>query len=129
MIRCETITIATGALGAGTAISTAPLSGEILSIRLPGTALNGAGSTADFTFTRQNDGGTVLAVSNVNAPWQYQPREVVHTVAGGTTVYGLSATNVMTHGVPIDDYLVCVVAQGGSATSTDCFVYYEDARR
>lgn len=128
MIRCETITMTSGATGAGTVVSKWPLSGEILSIRMSGTALNGLGSTADFTFTRQNDGGTVLAVSNVDAPWQYQPREASHTVTGGTTGYSLGVGPVLTHGVPIDDYLVCVVAQGGSAASAAAYVYYEDTR-
>lgn len=128
MIRCETITLTTGATGAGTADSTAPWSGEILSIAMRGTALNSAGGTADYTFTRVTDGGTVLALTNATAPWQYQPRDFVHTTTGGTTVYGVSASNVITHGIPIDGYLRCVVAQAGSATSANVFVYFEDAR-
>lgn len=129
MIRCDKITITTGATGAGTVLSTAPISGEVLSIRMIGAGLNSAGSTADYTFTRQADLGTVLTVSNVDTPWQYQPRESVHTTSGGTTQYGLSSSNVLTNGVPIDDYLQMVVAQAGSAVSGTAYVHYRYARR
>lgn len=72
---------------AGT-VDVGPFSGYVSEIRLPnaGTALTGSG-TADFTFTRKDDGGTVLALTDKTAPFSYQPRPVVHTVTGGTTAY------------------------------------------
>ena len=128
MIRCDRITITTGATGAGTVLSTAPISGEVLSVRLIGTGLNSSGATADYTFTRKNDGGTILAVTNVDAPWEYHPRDAVHTTTGGTTQYGLSSSNVMTGGIPIDDYMQWVVASAGSAASGTAYIHYRYAR-
>ena len=129
MIRCETITITSGATGAGTAVSERPFSGEIVSVRMAqaGTALT-SGGTADFTITRLNDGGTVLAVTNQLAPWQFQPREAAHSITGGTSAYSTGVGPVLTHGPLIDDYLQVVVAQAVPNKSANVFVYYEDAR-
>jgi hypothetical protein len=110
----------------GTATTAYPLTGEIVSIRMgnAGSAVT-AGGSADFTFTRLSDGGTVLAVTNVSAPWQYQPREPAHTTTGGTTAYSSGVGPVLTDGVPIADYLVCTIAQGGPSASGTVYIYYE----
>jgi hypothetical protein len=112
--------VTTNAAGGGTVISTWPITGTVLEVRMPlgGTALTAAGGTADFTITRTGaggvggDGGTVLALTNVNAPWQYQPRNPLHSNAGGTTAYTLGTGPVYdTEGIPVDSYLTFVAAQ------------------
>lgn len=120
-IREREMTLAVDAAGGGTFLSDRPIEGEILSIRCGGTALGG---TADFTFTRRADGGTVLAVTNGAAPWQYQPREASHTLTGGTTAYNAGVGPVGDMGVPIADYLKCVVAEGTPNASQTVQIYY-----
>lgn len=119
------LAVTTDAAGAGTATTVEPLSGYVSEIRVPlaGTALT-AGGTADFTFTRGKDGGTVLAVSNQLAPWQFQPRPAAHTTSGGTTAYSLGVGPVLDSiGVPIDDYLTVTVAQAAVSQSGTIFIH------
>ena len=76
--------------------------------------------TTDLTITRVEDGGTVLAVSNVTPPFQYQPRRAVHSDTGGTTAYALGIGPVVDAGagIPIDGYLSVVWAQGTTTAGT-----------
>lgn len=122
MIRKTTITLTTDGVGAGTAMSNGPVEGEILSVRCGGTALGG---TADFTLTREGDGGTVLVVTNGAGPWQYQPRESVHTTSGGTTSYSIGS-GVISEGIPSADYLKLVVAQATPNATQTVHVHYRD---
>lgn len=122
------IPITTDAAGAGTALSVRPLAGEIVEIRLPlaGTALTTGGS-ADFTFTRNRDGGTVLAVTDQVAPFQFQPRPAVHSVTGGTTAYAVGVGPVTSPaGVPINDHLKVVIAQGALSKAGTIFVHVRE---
>ena len=95
---------------------------EILEVRLPnsGTVIANSGGTTDFTLTRLSDGGTVLAVSNVAAPFEYHPRRAVHSDTGGTTAYATGVGPVVDAGggIPIDDHLQVVWAQGSAAGGT-----------
>ncbi|MDP3937552.1 MAG: hypothetical protein Q8R92_05375 [Deltaproteobacteria bacterium] len=110
-VRREVISI-TGP--AGTAVSV-PVSGEILEVRYDGTDLNAATATADYTLTRVGAGGTILALTDQEGPWQYAPREEVHTTAGaGGTAIGP---------IPVEGHLQLVIAQGGTATD-DVSVFY-----
>jgi hypothetical protein len=120
VIRKETLVVTADAAGAGTAVSVAPIVGEILSVRLAGTALGG---TADFTLTRDGDGGTVLVVTNGAGPWQYQPREAAHSTAGGTTSYSLGS-GALTEGVPSADYLRLVVVQAAANAGGTVHIHY-----
>lgn len=120
-MRSISMDLALNAAGGGTFLSVRPISGEILSIRCPGTALGG---TADFTFTRRADGGTILVVTDGAGPWQYQPRDPTHTLSGGTTFYSAGSSPVGDVGVPIDDHLKCVVAQGAASATQSIVVYY-----
>lgn len=108
-----TLEATTDSSGAGTAETTYPLSGYLEEIRYQGSF----GSTADFTFTRSEGGGTVLVVTNGAAPWSYLPRAQIADTSG-TVVSAAYDT------IPIDDYLTMVVAQGGSVVSGTVSIYY-----
>lgn len=110
-VRIEAISV-TGP--GGTAVS-GPICGEILEVRYGGTLLNAATKTTDYTLTRVGDGGTILALTDQDGPWQFAPREAVHTTAGGGgTVTGY---------IPVEGHLQLVIAQGGTATD-DVSVFY-----
>lgn len=119
----DTIVITAGASGAGTAYSSRPIAGDIISVRLAGTALGG---TADFTLTREGDGGTVLVVTNGQGPWQYQPRDAVHSTSGGTTAYNLGTGPVFTDYIPSADYLKLTVAQAAASAAGTVFIHYRE---
>lgn len=125
-VRKLPIRVETNAFGAGTVVSEMPVSGFILEVRsgAQGTALD-SGGTADYTFTRKGDGGTILAVTNQTSPWQYQPRPATHSITGGTTNYAAGVGPVLSPaGVPCDDYVQVVIAQGGTSVAGTVFVHY-----
>jgi hypothetical protein len=110
------IPISAGTTGDGTATTFRPLCGHVVEFRVGtlGTALNNSGST-DWTVTRVEDGGTILSAANQTAPFQYQPRNAVHTSSAGTTAYGLGQSPVFVDpGIPVDGYVQVVVAQAGT---------------
>lgn len=116
------LVIQTDAAGAGTAVSTSPVSGYLLGIRAPNAASQlTAGGSADFTFTVPTTGATVLTVANQSAPFQYQPRQELNTTAGGTA----TGPAYLDRGFPIDDHLRCVVAQGALSASGTIYVTVE----
>lgn len=119
MTRCEQIVVTTDASGAGTALSARPLSGLIREIRMPnaGTAMT-VGGSADFTFTRLADGGTILTLTNQNAPFQIAPSQAYSAMAGGAV-----AGTASVPGIPIDDHLKVVVAQGALSKSGTIYVH------
>lgn len=124
-MRCAKIDLTTNASGAGTALSSYPISGEILHIRYP-TGLLSTGSV-DYTFTRATDGGTILALTNQASPWEFSPRLPIHSLTGGTTAYNTGVGPVMSDmGPPCDDYLQVVVAQGAASKTDRIYVYYEE---
>ena len=112
--------------GAGTVTSGVPFNGYIVEVRMPnaGTAIT-VGGTTDFTFSRQRDGGTILALSNTDAPFQVFPARRLTNEAGGTTAYALGIGPVVQAGVPIDDYLVLTVAQADVSQSGTVYVSVE----
>jgi hypothetical protein len=88
-----------------------------------GTALTngaGAGGSTDITIVRAYDGGTVASLSNVTAPFQYQPRDPVHSLTAGTSAYSLGVGPVyVTEGVPVWGTVTVTVASGApSSTGT-----------
>lgn len=104
---------------AGTAVSK-PIAGEILEIRYDGTDLNAATATADWTFTRTDGGGTILAVTDRSGPWSFAPRQALHTSAAGTL------TDPSQVGpVPVAGGVRVVLAQGGTATDSVSIFYRE----
>ena len=107
------LVITTDAVGAGTVTSGVPLNGYIVEVRMAnaGTAIT-VGGTTDFVFSRQRDAGTILALSNTDAPFQVFPGRRLVNEAGGTTAYALGIGPVVQAGVPIDDYLVLTVSSG-----------------
>lgn len=110
------IPVTTDGSGAGTAVSARPVNGEILEIRLPTAALNAAGA-ADYTITRQETGGTVLAITNTDGPWTRYPRgdAITPAGAGGSAVVP----------IPCDEMLRLVVAQAATSASGTIHVYYK----
>lgn len=119
-VRIEVISV-TGP--AGTAVS-GPICGEILEVRYGGTSLNAATKTTDYTLTRVGDGGTILAVTDQDGPWQFAPRETLHTEAGGTLTHEMLAAAAEQVGpIPVEGHLQLVIAQGGTATD-DVSVFY-----
>ena len=122
----EQITVTTNSGGSASGQSSRPFSGRILSIRMPnaGTALGG---TADWTFTRQVDGGTILALTDGVAPWQYSPRVPIHTTTGGTTAYSVGGQSVWDpEGIEIDGYLAWSVVQATASATATVYVYVCD---
>lgn len=116
------------AAGAGTVSTSRPLREEVLSVRMPnaGTALTngaGVGGSTDITITRAYDSGTVIALTNVTAPFQYQPREQVHTQTGGTTAYALGIGPVMNAGVPVWGTVTMTVASGAPSSSGTLYMF------
>ncbi len=114
------IPVTTVATAAGTATSFYPLNGQVEEVRISAasTALT-TGGTATLTITRANDGGTILAVTSVSAPAQWQPRNFIHTVVG------VSGTVLAQDGPPVDDYVQVVVTQGGTSVTGTVNIYLE----
>lgn len=113
MIDIVPLVVSTDSAGAGTVTSSTPLNGYIVEVRMTngGTTVT-VGGTTDFTFTR-SDGGTVITLTNYQAPFRaYPAREVVSAAGGGTTAYALGIGPVVYAGVPITDYLTCTVSSG-----------------
>lgn len=90
---------------------------------LAGTAVTLQGGTTDFTFTRAYDGATILVASNQSAPWQYQPRDAVHSTSAGTTAYS-TGNSVYTESIPIYGTVTMTVAQGQPSQSGTVYVHY-----
>ena len=115
MIRYIGVEVTTDADGAGT-VTAGPVNGKILEVSCPGTAWS---STADFTITRTATfGGTILAVTDKQVPWWYQPRAVPCTVAGVAITNGESL-------IPCDGNIQVVLAQAGSVITDTVYVTYE----
>lgn len=126
-MRCVQVPITTNAAGGGTA-QTAPVSGRVVLFRLPQTSPLTVGGSADFTITRANDGGTILALTNVQAAAgiEYPVALGAVTTAGGTTAYNTGVGPVLTPGVPVDGHINVVVAQGALSASGTAFLYVDD---
>lgn len=121
MIRCEVLAFTVGtsvANAAGTFLTGQPVVGEITEIRLPGTHM---GSTADYTITRQADGGTVLSATAYAAPWTNHPAAVLND---GTATAGTATIA----GIPCADYLQLVVGSGVASASGTLFIHYRGPR-
>jgi hypothetical protein len=114
-----TLEVTTDTLGSANFKSLSPLHGEILSVRLDGTALNLNG-TADFLLRKSDDRGTILALSDFTSPWEIQPRQTLHTISGG------SALPASGTGIPVDGYLECIVGSAKPSASAVVHVYYRD---
>ncbi len=119
-IKGYAIQVTTGTTAKGTATYFEPICGQVEEVRIAGasTALTTGGS-ATLTVTRANDGGTILAVTSVAAPAQWQPRNFVHTVVG------VNGTVLAQDGPPVDDNLVFVVTQGGTSVTGTVNFYVE----
>lgn len=120
------VVFATDAAG-GAVATTVPLRGHLRQVRVPnaGTAWMGTGSTADVTLTRLVDGGTLLAVANGSAPWEYNPRLPAHTVAGGTTAYAVGVGPVVAGGPPVDGPIVVTVAQAQPSRAGTVYLWLD----
>ena len=116
-VRREAISI-TGP--AGTAVSTRPISGEIMEVRVNTTNLSTdpAGS-ADFTITRLDGGGTIAALTDQSPPFQHAVRQTAKTNTGGTAV----GNPAQLEPIPCDGHVRVVVAQAGTATD-DVHIFY-----
>lgn len=121
----ETVVVTVDATRGGTATSATVVSGQVVSVRSPSTAWT-AGGSADLTITRIEDGGTILAVTDIPAgDFQYQPRNVTHTITGGTTAYANGVGPVLSAtGVPVDGEFKVVVLQAAANTAGTVHVYY-----
>lgn len=112
------VSVTTDAAGAGTVTTTVPVSGYLVEVRAANAGTTVFGSTADYTLTSPSSGGTVYARSNVAAPFQHYPARAIQDVNGGTAVQP---------GVPVDDYLTLVVAQGGSVATASVWLTVADS--
>lgn len=120
-----TLAVTTDAAGAGTATSPRAISGEVLGVRMDnaGTAVT-TGGTADFTFTKSPDGGTILALTNAEAPFEYRVGQQLYTTAGGSVIYA-AGTAVYTEGVPVFGTVTMTVAQGAASAGGTVYLYYK----
>lgn len=123
----EQITFTTDGAGAADVVSKRPVTGRVVEVRVPnaGTTWMGNGATADFTLTRNEDGGTVLALTNGSAPFSYHPSVGLHTTVAGTSAYATGVGPVLEHGVPCDGHIRCVVAQAQFSKAGTVHVYVE----
>lgn len=116
-IRVEEFAVTCDASGAGTATSAAPIAGEVLRVRLGGTAFGG---TADFTLVEVKHGGTVLNLSNPGTVFDYAPRQQTSDNSGSA----LSAYEPY----PVQDYLRLTIAQAEASAAGTVYVYYSKPR-
>ena len=116
-IRVEEIAVTCDAAGAGTADSVVPISGEVLRVRLGGTAFGG---TADFTITEKKHGGTILNLANGGTVWDHAPRQQTSDNSGSA----LSAYEPY----PVDGYLTLTIAQAEASAAGTVYVYYSKPR-
>lgn len=124
MIEVVFTTDAAGA-AAGT---TLPVRGELAQVRVPnaGTAWMGTGSTADITITRLVDGGTLLALTNGQAPWEYNPRTAAHSLTAGTSAYAVGVGPVLTDPPPVYGPVVVTVAQAQFSKAGTVYLWIDD---
>lgn len=118
MIRCETIVgtvSASAANAAGTFTTLRPIVGEIIQIRNQGTSF---GSTADYTLTRQNDGGTVLSAVDYAGPWTNSPSPVLNN---GTALAGTATSGV---GIPCASHLTLTIGSAVASAVGTISIYY-----
>ena len=120
------VPLTTNAWGGATATAARPHAGEVLLVTMPlaGTALTAQGGTADFVITRVTDGGTIAALTNVSAPFYYQPRDPVHDTAGGTTAYTVGVGPQMTEGIPVFGSISVSVSTAQPSQSGTIFLRY-----
>ena len=119
MIRCETIvgTVSSSAANAaGTFTSVRPVVGDVVQVRNPGTSF---GSTADYTLTRQLDGGTIFAGLDVAGPWQFNP-VLTTSLNSGTALAGTASYP----GVPCASHVTLVVGSAVASSVGTVHVYY-----
>lgn len=118
MIHCETLagTVSAAAANAAGTFLTRPIVGRILEIRQPGTQW---GSTADYTFTRQSDGGTILSGLDMAGPWTNRPAA---TLNNGTAAAG-TATQA---GIVCASAIQLVVGSAVASNVGTVHIYYED---
>lgn len=118
--RAERIVFETDSSGSSSVLSARPVCGRVVEVRVPDAgAVWTAGGSADVTVTRREDGGTVLAVTNVSAPFSYRPVPVVHTTSGAV------AGTATVAGVLVDDHVRVTVAQAAPSTAGTVFVLVE----
>lgn len=119
--------LATGTTGAGTS-SSRLFSGEIVSVRVgnAGTGVLGPGGTATFKLTDAVTGGTILNLTNVSAPFQYQPRNPLHTITGGTTFQtaGSALTLLDPSGIAFAGSVTATITQGGTSAFGTAYITY-----
>jgi hypothetical protein len=125
MIRCERVKVKTDASGVGDVQSVRSLAGRIVEIRVPGTSLNHASETAEWTVTRKEDAGPVLAVTG-KGPLSRAPRGATHDVSGAAAVYASGGAGVFAE-IPISGHLRVQVAKAKASAEGDVLVYYNDA--
>ena len=118
MIRRYEFSLTTDSSGAGTVTAKQPINGLVEEVRNDGTAF---ASTAIYSITRGDGGGTVFRAGTLTAPWQYAPRQPVHTNAGVAVTY--DGTRAVNDKIPVDGYLTMTVTQGGSVNLGTVSVY------
>ena len=114
-MRKISVTLSTGAGGAGTATTSRPVAGCIYGIYIDVGTL---AATGDITFT-QSDGIPVLVTTNVSASgWYFPVISATHYTGAGTP---------LTDGdVPVVGYLTAVIASGGASTSGTITYFVEE---
>lgn len=107
----------TNASGAATVYpeGTGSISGEIESIRYVADATSPFAATVDFTFTLEETGRAVLAVTDVAATTTYRPRAAICDTSGtAKTEYDRIAS--------CGEQLKLVIAQGGDSKTGTFYV-------
>lgn len=112
--------------GSGTADteSTVPLCGTIAEIRCSSTGLDNESKT-DITITRRDDGGSVLKLTNIGAPWSKVPQQPVVNQEGAAALYAVAGAAVLEE-IPIDGYLRIQVAEGKANGKATIYVFVDD---
>lgn len=128
-MRCVSVPITTNAAGGGT-VQTPPVNGRVVLFRLPQASPLAVGGSSDWTVTRENDGGTILSLANVQtaAGIEYPVALGAVSNSGGTTAYNTGVGPVLAPGVPVDGHINVVVLQGALSVSGTAFLYVEGGR-
>lgn len=117
MIHCETLvgTVSAAAANAAGTFVTRPITGRIIEIRQPGTQW---GSTADYTFTRKLDGGTILAGVDYAGPWSNRPAGLLNN---GTAAAGTASQA----GIPVHGEVQLIVGSAVASAVGTVHIYYD----
>lgn len=114
------LVVETDASGDGSAISTHPVTGDLIDIEYVKDGTAGYADGVDFVVTAEPTGRVLWDQDNVNDSARVAPRQPVHTTAGVALLYAAGGQPLVDRIALSYENLQVVVAAGG-ATKTGTF--------